>query len=947
MRDPAADSTLTAPIRIHGARVHNLKNVSVDIPRNQLTVITGVSGSGKSSLAFDTLFAEGQRQYIDTLSTYARQYLDAIPRPDVDLIEGLAPTLSIDQKSGSQSARSTVATVTEIYDYLRLLFARVGIPHCTECGSAVSTQTPDAIIESLGAYPPRTKLTLMSPMVRGRKGRHTDVLEKIAAHGLVRARVDGEVFLLEDVPPLAVRKNHTIEAVVDRIVVKAGIEARLDESTRLAIRLSGGLCAALVETPDGDSHSELFSTTMACVQCGASMEELEPRTFSFNSPYGACPTCDGLGVVEQSSADNRTASKRSAGKQKPAARKSSKKTDPQLTITCPTCLGGRLRPEALAVSIAGESLPHVVSMPLLQTQDWMKSITESLSELHQRVAAPIQDEVVRRIEFLCRVGVDYLTLDRSADTLSGGELQRIRLASCIGSGLVSVCYVLDEPSIGLHPADHDRLLDAIGELKDQGNTIVIVEHDEDTMRAADYLIDIGPGAGVHGGYIVSQGTPDEVANDPASPTGRYLAGKEPIVARRLRPSEKNNQQPHPPEEAIVDRRLRPSEVDNQQPHPPEESIVDRRFRPSEVDNQQPHPPEEAIVDRRLRPSEKNNQQPRPSTKSWLTLRGASLHNLDNVTLKLPLGNLIGVSGVSGSGKSSLIVDTLYPALAAKLGLVAKPPGKHSRLIGAEKIDKLIPIDQSPIGRTSRSCPATYAGVLDPIRNVFASTRAAKTLGFSASRFSFNSPAGRCDLCKGNGFERIEMNFLSDLLIECSRCGGKRFNRQTLQVRFKGATIADVLNMTVEAALEFFENVPKVKTLLSSLFDVGLGYVTLGQSSTTLSGGEAQRIKLATELARPGTGSTLYLLDEPTTGLHFSDVQRLLTVLDRLVEAGNTVVVIEHHTDLLAACDWLVDLGPRGGEGGGRIIAAGPPSDIAACPDSLTGEFLSKKLAAKN
>ena len=821
-------------------------------------MITGVSGSGKSSLAFDTLFAEGQRQYIDTLSTYARQYLDAIPRPDVDLIDGLAPTLSIDQKSGTRSARSTVATVTEIYDYLRLLFARVGTPHCTDCGNAISTQTPDAIIASLTALPPRTKLTLMSPMVRGRKGAHSDVLEKIAAQGLVRVRVDGEVFLLEEVPPLTVRKNHTIEAVVDRIVLKDGIESRLDESTRLAIRLSDGMCSALIETPDGKPESRLFSTSMACIECGASFEELEPRTFSFNSPYGACRTCDGLGVIDINATTN--------NKIKTRGRKPKPESE-QKTI-CLDCQGGRLRAEALAVTIQGESISSVVAMPLAKTQQWIRDINESLSELHTRVAAPIQEEVIRRIDFLLRVGVDYLTLDRSADTLSGGELQRIRLATCIGSGLVSVCYVLDEPSIGLHPADHDRLLGAIDELKGQGNTIVIVEHDEDTMRAADHLIDIGPGAGIHGGHLVSQGTPAEVAADTSSPTGRFLAGEHSIGLPR-----------------------------------------DRRT---------------------------------PRRSEWLTLRNASLHNLQNVTMKLPLGMLVGVSGVSGSGKSSLVVDTLYPALAEKLGLVAKPSGPHTRLIGADKIDKLIPIDQSPIGRTTRSCPATYAGVLDPIRNVFAATRASKTLGFSASRFSFNSPAGRCDVCKGNGFERIEMNFLSDLLIECSRCGGKRFNRQTLQVRFKGVTIADVLAMTIEAAMEFFENVPKVHVLLASLYDVGLGYVTLGQSSTTLSGGEAQRIKLATELARPDTGKTLYLLDEPTTGLHFSDVQRLLVVLDRLVEAGNTVLVIEHHTDLLAACDWLIDLGPRGGEGGGRIVAEGTPEIVAECAESLTGEFLRRR-----
>lgn len=838
--------SLNPPIRIRGARVHNLKNIDVDIPRNAITVITGVSGSGKSSLAFDTLFAEGQRQYIDTMSTYARQYLDSIPRPDVDWIDGLAPTLSIDQRSGTRSARSTVATVTEIYDYLRLLYARVGTPHCTNCGNAITTQTIDVIVAALLAFPVGTKLTLMSPMVRGRKGAHVEVLEKIAAQGLVRARVDGEVYLLEDVPPLALRKNHTIEAVVDRIVLKDGIESRVDESTRLAIRLSGGMCSVVIVPPGEDEQCRLFSTSMACAECGESFEELEPRTFSFNSPYGACPTCEGLGTVAAPTTDHESA----------------------LAI-CPACDGGRLQAQALAVTIADQSIDKVVNMPLADAQDWMSSIAGPMSELHRRIATPICDEMVRRIDFLRRVGVDYLTLARSADTLSGGELQRIRLATCIGSGLVSVCYVLDEPSIGLHPADHDRLLAAIAELKSQGNTIVIVEHDEDTMRVADFLIDIGPGAGVHGGELVSQGTPEQVAKDPNSPTGQFLSSAERIG-------------------------------------------LDRPRR-------------------------------KPVRGQKLRLLGASLHNLQNVKLELPLGMLIGISGVSGSGKSSLVVDTLYPALAHELGLVANEPGPFKKLTGADKLDKLVPIDQSPIGRTTRSCPATYAGVLDPIRNVFAATRASKTLGFKSARFSFNSPSGRCDVCKGNGFERIEMNFLSDLLIECSRCGGKRFNRQTLQVRFKGATIADVLAMTIEQAQTFFENVPKVYHLLTSLVDVGLGYVTLGQSSTTLSGGEAQRIKLATELARPGTGKTLYLLDEPTTGLHFADVQRLLVVLDRLVEAGNTVVVIEHHTDLLAACDWLVDLGPRGGNGGGRIIAEGTPEQVSQCDESLTGDFLRRRL----
>ncbi|ELP31219.1 excinuclease ABC subunit UvrA [Rhodopirellula baltica] len=836
MISPSTDNL----IRIRGARVHNLRNLDVDIPRDAITVISGVSGSGKSSLAFDTLFAEGQRQYIDSLSTYARQYLDAIPRPDVDWIDGLAPTLSIDQKSGSHSARSTVATITEIYDYLRLLYARVGVPHCVACGSTISTQTPDRIVATLAALPDRTKLTLMSPMVRGRKGAHADVLEQIAGHGLVRARVDGEMYLLEDVPPLAVRKNHTIEAIVDRLIIKDGVDARLDESTRLALRLAGGMCSALIDRGDGEPETKLFSTSMTCLECGESFEELEPRTFSFNSPYGACPTCQGLGKVAV-------------------------RADKSHMVTCSTCEGGRLKAESLAVTIHDVSIDALCRMPLPDAQSWMENVAQPLDALQQKVAAPIQSEVVRRIDFLRRVGVDYLTLDRSAETLSGGEMQRVRLATSIGSGLVGVCYVLDEPSIGLHPADHHRLLAAIKELQTAGNTIVIVEHDEDTIQAADHVIDIGPGAGRHGGRLVSQGTAAEVADDEASPTGAYLSGRSKIG-----------------------------------------------------------------LDRPRRTPRKSHQ---------LTLTGATLNNLQNVTAKIPLGCLVGVSGVSGSGKSSLIVDTLYPALAAKLELVADQPGPHKRLTGAQHIDKLVPIDQTPIGRTTRSCPATYAGVMDPIRQVYASTREAKTLGFAANRFSFNSPAGRCDVCKGNGFERIEMNFLSDLLIECSRCGGKRFNRQTLQVRFKGASIADVLGMTIDAAQEFFKNVPKVHHLLTSLVDVGLGYVTLGQSSTTLSGGEAQRIKLATELARPATGKTFYVLDEPTTGLHFADVQRLLVVLDRLVEAGNTVLVIEHQSDLLAACDWLLDLGPGGGSQGGHLIAEGPPETIAACPESATGKFL--------
>jgi len=872
---PAESSFRDGVVRIRGARVHNLQNLDVDIPRNAITVITGVSGSGKSSLAFDTLFAEGQRQYIDSLSTYARQYLDAIPRPDVDLIDGLAPTLSIDQKSGTRTARSTVGTVTEIYDYLRLLYARVGTPHCTECGNTISTQTPDAIVSTLAALPVGTKLTLMSPMVRDRKGGHRDIFDKIAGQGLVRVRVDGEMYRLEEVPKLAVRRNHTIEAVVDRIVLKKGSLARLDESVRLALRLTDGLCSVAIETGDGDEEIRLMSTAMACIQCGAGFELLEPRTFSFNSPHGACPACDGLGTVSESDVKRRTGkrrpkqSRKSQGSSSRRATALDKKGDAQ--VVCDQCGGARLRREALAVSIGGMSIDRCCAMPLPEMADWMQRLGDRLSERDRQVADPIRGEVIRRADYLKRVGVDYLTLDRSAETLSGGELQRVRLATCIGSGLVGVCYVLDEPSIGLHPADHRRLLGVIEELKSVGNTIVIVEHDEETMRVADHILDIGPGAGRHGGYLVSQGDVEQVSADPKSPTGQFLAG-----TRRV-------------------------ELD----------------RP------------------RRAPTSKSN---------WLTLTGATLHNLDRVTASVPLGLLVGISGVSGSGKSSLVVDTLAPALANELGTQAPTPGPYTKLSGVDKVDKLVHIDQSPIGRTSRSCPATYAGVMDPIRTVFAKTRQARTLGFTAARFSFNSSAGRCELCKGNGFERVEMNFLSDLLIECSRCGGKRFNRQTLQVRFKGATIADVLDMTVEAAVEFFEAVPKVHRHLKSLLDVGLGYISLGQSSTTLSGGEAQRIKLATELARPSTGKTFYVLDEPTTGLHFSDVQLLLEVLDRLVDRGNTVVVIEHHLDLLNACDWLIEMGPKGGREGGEIVAAGPPESIMEHPHCQTGRFL--KFVAK-
>ncbi|MGI9469667.1 MAG: excinuclease ABC subunit UvrA [Rubripirellula sp.] len=831
-------------IRIRGARVHNLQGVSLDIPRDALTVITGVSGSGKSSLAFDTLYAEGQRQYVDSLSAYARQFLDQIPRPDVDSIDGLAPTLAIDQKAGVSGARSTVATISEIYDYLRLMYARVGTPHCGECGSEIAQQSADVIRDSLTALPEKTKVVLLAPMIRGRRGVHREIFEEIRKSGLIRVRVDGETFLLDDVPPLAPKKNHTIEAVVDRIVVRDGVELRLAESLELALKLGKGLTTVLTQQTGGGATGEwnerIYSTSMACVECNASFEEIEPRTFSFNSPYGACDDCDGLGLVGE---------------------------DDEI---CPTCQGARLRQEALAVTIADLPIHQLTSMPLDESILWFRKVEERLTDLQKAVASPITREVIRRLEFLIRVGVPYLTLDRQADTLSGGELQRVRLATSIGSGLVGVCYVLDEPSIGLHPADHDRLLDCLRELQTQGNTVVVVEHDEATMRAADFLVDIGPQAGKHGGRIISQGTPSQVMKDRKSLTGKYLNGTLRVTEPRTRRE--------------------------------------------------------------------------PKRGKAMVIKDVTTHNLKKVTATFPLGCLIGVSGVSGSGKSSLINDTLYPALAKKLGLVGNRAGPFRGLTGGSQIDKLIPIDQTPIGRSARSCPATYSGALDEIRKLFAATKESKTRGFTASRFSFNAAAGRCELCKGHGVEKIEMNFLSDLHVPCTRCGGKRFNRQTLQVRFKEANVADVLGMSIDQAADFFQNVSKLSRLLGSLQEVGLGYLHLGQGSTTLSGGEAQRIKLGTELARTSTGKTLYLLDEPTTGLHFADVQRLSNVLQRLVDAGNTVIVIEHNFDLLAACDWMIDLGPTGGKGGGEILAEGTPEQIAAVSDNATGRYLKAALA---
>ncbi|QDS92701.1 UvrABC system protein A [Roseimaritima multifibrata] len=921
-------------IRIRGARAHNLQGIDLDLPRDRLTVITGVSGSGKSSLAFDTLYAEGQRQYIESLSSYARQFLDQLQRPDVDWMDGLEPTLCIDQKPGTTNPRSTVATVTEIYDYLRLLYARIGTPHCYNCGTTILQQSPENIVDSLLTMPEQSKLMLLAPLVRGRKGKHADVFEEIGKAGFVRARVDGELYPLDALPDLAPRRNHTIEAVVDRMVIRDEIQSRLEESIRHTLKLGNGLLIAVSQLPGKTEWEErLISTAYACPECGVSYAELEPRTFSFNSPYGACEQCHGMGVLEgfepdslvdwEQSADeggllaykgataavkrkmreavepflvaNRGSWQQPLGTLRPPKRerllhgdestgfpgllalleqewettRSEKRAD-QLrplrgSVLCSGCQGGRLRPESLSVTVADQNIHQLTSQPISKIQDWFSTWMPDLNSADAKIAKPISDEVSKRLQFLNLVGVGYLSLNRPADTLSGGELQRVRLATSIGSGLVGVCYVLDEPSIGLHQRDNDRLIGALRDLQQQGNTVLVVEHDEAMMWAADWLIDMGPGAGKNGGHIISQGTPAEVAKDPQSVTGPYLSG--------------------------------------QTPKSPE--FEARVFDPNQ-----------AIV-----------------------LHDAETNNLKKVTARFPLGTLIGVTGVSGSGKSSLINDTLSPAISEQLGLVTPRSGPYKKLTGAKSIDKLIRMDQAPIGRSPRSCPATYTKALDEIRKVYAATREAKTRGFNSSRFSFNASAGQCPQCKGYGQEKIEMNFLSDLYVTCSACNGRRYNQATLQVRFKGQTIADILEMTIDQAAEFFTNIPKVDRILQSLRDVGLGYLRLGQPSTTLSGGEAQRIKLGTELARSSSGSTLYILDEPTTGLHFEDVLRLMTVLRRLAEAGNTVIVIEHNLDVARACDWLIDLGPDGGEAGGFLIAEGPPDTIRNAADSETGKYL--------
>jgi excinuclease ABC subunit A len=934
-------------ILVRGARTHNLKNIDLDIPRDKLVVITGLSGSGKSSLAFDTLYAEGQRRYVESLSTYARQFLSMMDKPDVDHIEGLSPAISIEQKSTSHNPRSTVGTITEIYDYLRLLFARVGEPRCPTHGQALEAQTISQMVDTVLTQPEGSKLMLLAPMISNRKGEHLHIFEQLRRDGFVRVRVDGIVCDLDEAPKLDKKKKHTIEVVVDRFKVRDDLKLRLAESFETALNLTGGIAVVSPMDDDANTADIVFSSLFACTECGYSLSELEPRLFSFNSPMGACSSCDGLGL-RQFFDESRVVQHPEASLSQGAIRgwdrrsvyyfhlltslaehygfdvdtpfeslsKSHQKKilhgsgDEEIQFTyindrgdsfkrkhrfegvipnmerryretesmsvredlakfistqsCPDCGGTRLRREARNVFLDDHTLPSIAALPVADARHYFEGL--ELSGRRGKIAEKILKELRERLTFLVDVGLNYLTLDRSADTLSGGEAQRIRLASQIGAGLVGVMYILDEPSIGLHQRDNERLLSTLIHLRDLGNTVIVVEHDEDAIRAADFVLDIGPGAGVHGGQVVAQGTLQDILKSPQSLTGQYLSGKKSIPIPKQR---------HAPD--------------------PERQLV---------------------------------------------LNGASGNNLQDVTLRIPLGLMTCVTGVSGSGKSTLINHTLHPIAATELnGATTLKPAEYQSIEGLDLIDKCIDIDQSPIGRTPRSNPATYTGIFTPVRELFAGTQEARSRGYKAGRFSFNVKGGRCEACQGDGVTKVEMHFLPDVYVPCDVCTGKRYNRETLEILYKGKNIHEVLDMTVEDAAGFFENVPSIKKKLDTLMDVGLSYIRLGQAATTLSGGEAQRVKLARELSKRDTGKTLYILDEPTTGLHFHDIQQLLNVLHRLRDHGNTVVVIEHNLDVIKTADWIVDLGPEGGSGGGEIIAEGTPEEVAASKRSHTGRFL--------
>ena len=937
-------------IKIRGARAHNLKNINVDIPRDKLVVITGLSGSGKSSLAFDTIYAEGQRRYVESLSSYARQFLGQMDKPDVDSIEGMSPAISIDQKTTSKNPRSTVGTVTEIYDYLRLLFARVGHPHCPKCGKPITQQSVDQMIDQIRALPERTKLLIMAQVVRGKKGEHKKILAHIRHEGYVRVRIDGEVMDIGEDIQLEKNKKHTIEVVIDRLVVREGMESRLADSLETALKLGEGV--AYVQIVGGELL--MFSENFACVDCGISLPEITPRMFSFNNPYGACPVCTGLGshmefdeelVVPDASLsvgggvfaplsknlhsyamcvmkailENRGYSLETpwqeldkktkqallygSGEERfhfrytnmfgedkeyfvpfegvmPLLARRYHETDSDemresyenymTEIPCKACHGARLKPEALAVTVGGKNIDEVTRMTIREADAFFTQLT--LTPREAKIARQILKEIHARLNFLLDVGLDYLTLSRSAGTLSGGEAQRIRLATQIGSGLQGVLYVLDEPSIGLHQRDNNRLLATLKHLRDLGNTLIVVEHDEDTMYAADHIIDIGPGAGANGGRVVAEGTAEEIKENPDSITGAYLARRKfiPVPAKR-----------------------------------------------------------------------------RPGTGKFIEVVGAAENNLKNLTVKFPLGTLTLVTGVSGSGKSTLVNEILYKGIASRIYHVKGKPGKHKKIKGLENIDKIIDIDQQPIGRTPRSNPATYTGVFDAIRDLFSQTSEARMRGYKAGRFSFNVKGGRCEACKGDGILKIEMHFLPDVYVPCEVCKGARYNRETLEVRYKGKNISEVLDMTIDEAVDFFANVPRIARKLKIIQDVGLGYIKLGQPATTLSGGEAQRVKLATELSRRSTGKTLYILDEPTTGLHTADIHKLLDILQRLVSGGDTVVVIEHNLDVIKTADYIIDLGPEGGDKGGTVVATGRPEDIVKVPESYTGKFLRPLLEEKN